>query len=135
MKITGFTSLLEASYGKLPVTSNSLLNGIRIKNDDTWYLVGQACRNLGRNPHRLVNASPDEVDYSVLFLAALLNATKNSSERISLTLGFPYSTFNMYKGMAERFSHGRIVSTLEGGYNLHALGNSALVHIKVLSSS
>lgn len=103
MKITGFTSLLEASYGKLPVTSNSLLNGIRIKNDDTWYLVGQACRNLGRNPHRLVNASPDEVDYSVLFHAALLNATKNSSERISLTLGFPYSTFNMYKGMAERF--------------------------------
>lgn len=103
MKITGFTSLLEASYGKMPVTSNSLLNGIRIKNEDTWYIVGQACRNLGRNPHRLVNASPEEVDYAVLFNAALLNATKNSSETISLTLGFPYSTYNMYRGLAERF--------------------------------
>jgi hypothetical protein len=103
MKITGFTSLLEASYGKLPVTSSSLLNGIRIKYEDNWYLVGQACRNLSRNPHRLVNASPEEPDYQVLFLAALLLSTNNSSDRIDLTLGFPYSTYNIYRPVLERF--------------------------------
>ena len=37
------------------------------------------------------------------------------------------------KGIAERYCHKRIVSTLEGGYELHALGRSALAHIKVLS--
>jgi acetoin utilization deacetylase AcuC-like enzyme len=37
------------------------------------------------------------------------------------------------KLIAGRFSHGRIVSALEGGYELHALGRSALAHIKVLS--
>ncbi len=37
------------------------------------------------------------------------------------------------KNVAERFSHGRIVSALEGGYELHALGRSVAAHIKVLS--
>jgi acetoin utilization deacetylase AcuC-like enzyme len=38
------------------------------------------------------------------------------------------------KRIAGKFSHRRIVSALEGGYELHALGRSALAHIKVLSS-
>ena len=38
------------------------------------------------------------------------------------------------KLVAEKHSRGRIVSALEGGYELHALGRSAHAHIKVLSS-
>jgi acetoin utilization deacetylase AcuC-like enzyme len=38
------------------------------------------------------------------------------------------------KGIAEKHANGRIVSTLEGGYELHALARSALAHIKVLNS-
>jgi acetoin utilization deacetylase AcuC-like enzyme len=34
--------------------------------------------------------------------------------------------------VADRHSKGRIVSTLEGGYNLHALAKSAAVHVKEL---
>jgi len=37
------------------------------------------------------------------------------------------------KRKADRFAQGRIASALEGGYELHALGRSALAHIKVLS--
>jgi acetoin utilization deacetylase AcuC-like enzyme len=37
------------------------------------------------------------------------------------------------KRIAAKHSHGRIVSALEGGYELHALGRSAYAHIKVLS--
>lgn len=37
------------------------------------------------------------------------------------------------KRIADKYAHGRIVSVLEGGYELHALGRSALAHIKVLS--
>lgn len=103
MKIVGFTSLLESSYGKLPVTSTNLLNGMRISLDDNWYLVGGACRNLGRNPHRLVNASPEEVDYKVLLHAALLHCSRSTSDRITLSLGFPYSTYNIYRGLAEKY--------------------------------
>jgi acetoin utilization deacetylase AcuC-like enzyme len=37
------------------------------------------------------------------------------------------------KRVTERYAHGRIVSVLEGGYELQALSQSALSHIKVLS--
>jgi len=37
------------------------------------------------------------------------------------------------KELALRHTNGRIVSTLEGGYALHALGRSVLAHLKVLS--
>jgi len=37
------------------------------------------------------------------------------------------------KRIAEKYARGRIVSVLEGGYELPALGRSALAHIRVLS--
>jgi len=37
------------------------------------------------------------------------------------------------KNVAEKHCHRRIVSVLEGGYELHALGRCATAHIKVLS--
>ncbi len=37
------------------------------------------------------------------------------------------------KAVAEKHARGRIVSALEGGYELHALGRSVVAHIKALS--
>jgi acetoin utilization deacetylase AcuC-like enzyme len=37
------------------------------------------------------------------------------------------------KTLAQQYAHGRIVSTLEGGYALSALGRSAAAHIRVLA--
>ena len=37
------------------------------------------------------------------------------------------------KHIAEKHCQGRIVSVLEGGYEMHALGRSAMAHIKMLS--
>ena len=38
------------------------------------------------------------------------------------------------KEIAERYSEGRMVSVLEGGYALHALGRSVVAHIKALGN-
>ena len=38
------------------------------------------------------------------------------------------------KEVADKYAQGRIVSALEGGYELHALGRSVAAHIKVLSA-
>jgi acetoin utilization deacetylase AcuC-like enzyme len=35
--------------------------------------------------------------------------------------------------LAREHAHGRIVSCLEGGYNLSALGRSVVAHLKVLA--
>ena len=37
-------------------------------------------------------------------------------------------------GLADRYAQGRIVSTLEGGYHLSALGRSVVAHIRALSN-
>jgi len=37
------------------------------------------------------------------------------------------------KGVADRFARGRIVSCLEGGYNLSALARSVEAHLRVLA--
>ncbi|MCB2034330.1 MAG: histone deacetylase family protein, partial [Ottowia sp.] len=37
------------------------------------------------------------------------------------------------KGIADRFAKGRIVSCLEGGYNLSALARSVEAHVRVLA--
>lgn len=37
------------------------------------------------------------------------------------------------KRIAEKYAQGRIVSALEGGYELHALGRSAEAHVRVLN--
>ena len=37
------------------------------------------------------------------------------------------------KEIADRYAEGRIVSVLEGGYELQSLGRSALAHLKVLA--
>ncbi|AKJ68673.1 acetylspermidine deacetylase [Pandoraea thiooxydans] len=37
------------------------------------------------------------------------------------------------KAVAQRHAHGRIVSCLEGGYNLSALGRSVVAHLRVLA--
>jgi acetoin utilization deacetylase AcuC-like enzyme len=37
------------------------------------------------------------------------------------------------KAVADRYAHGRIVSCLEGGYNLDALARSAEAHIRALA--
>jgi acetoin utilization deacetylase AcuC-like enzyme len=39
------------------------------------------------------------------------------------------------KQLADRHAAGRIVSLLEGGYALHALGRSVVAHIKALQGA
>lgn len=41
----------------------------------------------------------------------------------------------LIKEVADKHANGHIVSTLEGGYELHALGRSVAAHIKVLSGA
>ena len=54
---------------------------------------------------------------------AMLRLTEADYEWVTLEI----------KRIAEKYAHGRMVSVLEGGYELHALARSALAHIKALS--
>ncbi|ASZ11260.1 ParM/StbA family protein [Chitinophaga pendula] len=98
-----FPSVFETAFGNTENSSKDLLNGLKVKKDNTWYLVGNLAKRGGINPGRVTNASPEEEDYDILFKAAMLNTIDRVQQPISLTMGFPFSTYNVYKTAAEQF--------------------------------
>lgn len=98
-----FPSVFETAFGNTENSSRDLLNGIKIKKGDKWYLIGNLAKRGGINPGRITNASPQEEDYEILFRAALLNVVDKVEQPIALTVGFPFSTYNVYKAAAEQF--------------------------------
>jgi plasmid segregation protein ParM len=98
-----FPSVFETAFGNSENSAKDLLNGLKIKKDNNWYLVGNLAKRGGINPGRITNASPLEEDFEILFKAALLNAEDKLTQPVTLTLGFPFSTYNVYKSAAEQF--------------------------------
>lgn len=98
-----FPSVFETAFGNSENSARDLLNGIKIKKDNAWYLVGNMAKKGGINPGRVVNASPEEEDFDILFKAAIVNTLDKVQQPISITMGFPFSTYNVYKAGAEAY--------------------------------
>ena len=70
----------------------------------------------------------------MLFISAGFDAHREDDLAMMKLVEADYTwVTQQLRQVAERHAGGRIVSLLEGGYNLHALGRSAAVHLKVLS--
>jgi hypothetical protein len=98
-----FPSVIEATFGVSENTANSLLTGTKIKHDNLWFNVGELAKNEGTNPNKVINCSPDERDFEILFKSALLNVAKNVQQPLTLTIGLPFSTYNSYKPILTKF--------------------------------
>ena len=105
MKTTSinFPSVFETAFGNTENSAADQLNGLKVKKGDNWYIVGNLAKKGGINPGRITNASPEEEDYEILFKAALVNVVDKVEKPVSVTLGFPFSTYNVYKTPAEQF--------------------------------
>ncbi len=69
----------------------------------------------------------------MIFISAGFDAhTEDDMSQISLTEADYQWVTEEVKYIADRYSEGRIVSTLEGGYSLSALGRSVVSHLKGL---
>lgn len=125
-----FPSVFESSFGNTENSARDLLNGIKIKNGNNWYLVGNLAREGGLNPHRFINAAADEEDYEILFKAALLNIADSVKQPACVTVGFPYSTYNVYKELAEKFLSKRVFQ-LEYDPNTYQKGPIKKVSVEI----
>jgi len=104
-----FPSVFETAFGNSENSAKDLVNGLKIKKDNTWYLVGNLAKRGGINPGRITNASPMEEDFEILFRSALVAAEDKVTPPVALTIGFPFSTYNVYKSTAEQFLRKRHV--------------------------
>jgi acetoin utilization deacetylase AcuC-like enzyme len=70
----------------------------------------------------------------MLFVSAGFDAHREDDMASLLLVEADYAwVTQQIKAVAERHAKGRIVSMLEGGYNLSALGRSVVAHLKVLA--
>jgi acetoin utilization deacetylase AcuC-like enzyme len=76
----------------------------------------------------------DAFQPQMVFVSAGFDAHRDE-EMASLRLAEPDYTWitEQITAVADKHARGRIVSLLEGGYDLHALGRSVAAHLKVLS--
>ncbi|GAA4313277.1 ParM/StbA family protein [Compostibacter hankyongensis] len=95
-------SVFETSFGNTESSAKDLLNGLKIKKDNAWYMVGNLAKTGGTNPHHITNAAPGEEDYDIFFSAALVSVLEKIQQPLTITVGFPFSTYNVYKAEAEK---------------------------------
>ncbi len=98
-----FPSVFETSFGNTENSAKDLLNGLKIKKDSNWYIVGNLAKKGGVNADRITNASPDEDVYDVLFKACMINIVDKLQQPVCITMGFPLSTYNVYKTLAAKY--------------------------------
>ncbi len=98
-----FPSVFETAFGNMENSAKDLINGLKIKRDNSWYLVGNLAKKNGINAGKVTNAAPTEEDFDVLFKAALINLTGKLTNPVTLTLGFPFATYNVFKPAAEQY--------------------------------
>jgi len=70
----------------------------------------------------------------LLFISAGFDAHRDDDMAMLQLVESDYAWVTMQlKTIADKFAQGRVVSLLEGGYELHALGRSVAVHVKTLA--
>jgi plasmid segregation protein ParM len=95
-----FSSLIENNNSALNNTSADLLNGMKIFHDNQWYICGNLALNEGQSPHKLINSSPNDLDYQLLIKAAMALVAESVEQPVTITTGFPYATYRIYKDIA-----------------------------------
>lgn len=102
MDISVFPSVFESTRAQLNGVSNSLLEGLKIEHNDESYIIGDLALKEGLSPHRLINCAPGELDFELLFRAALLLAQQKAGNNFSLTLGFPFAMYQLHQNTAKQ---------------------------------
>ncbi|GAB3928298.1 ParM/StbA family protein [Mucilaginibacter myungsuensis] len=95
-----FSSLIENNNTNLNNTAADLLNGLKVFHNNQWYICGNLALTEGQAPHKLINSSPNDMDYQLLTKAAMLLVADSVEQPVTITTGFPYATYRIYKDAA-----------------------------------
>ena len=98
-----FPSVFETAFGNTENSAKDLLNGLKVKKGEAWYLVGNMAKRSAINAGRIVNAAPNEEDFDILFRSAMANVLDKVEQPFTVTTGFPLSTYNVYKSAAQQY--------------------------------
>lgn len=107
LKTKSFPSVFETNTAELVDVANGVLDGLKVQVDDDRYIVGDLALREGKAPHKGINNAPSDLDYRLLLRAALLVAhAGGASSPLTITTGFPYSTYKIHRRSAREIIQG-----------------------------
>jgi hypothetical protein len=99
-----FPSVFEEDYRDFEKVADSFLEAMRIVNfKDKSFIVGELALKEGHSPHKFLNSSAEDIDYQLLGLIGLIIATQGTYNKLILTVGFPFTTYQPYRSGAIEF--------------------------------
>jgi len=127
-KTSVFPSVYEETSIVHQKVAESFVDGIKITIDEKRsYLVGNLALTEGAAPHKFLNPSPEEFDYRIISMAALVLATGGKYLKLKVTTGFPFISYLSYKQAA--------LSYLKGEHNIQIdsrpFGGAAIETVKI----
>lgn len=103
-----FPSVYEETFVDHYKVAENFMDGMKIvKFNNHDYLIGNLALSEGVYPHKFLNSSVNDIDYQLLALTSLIIASHGKFERLVLTVGFPYISYNIYKKAAVDFLQGK----------------------------
>lgn len=110
-------SVYESNNIELKNVAQNLITGLKLTLNEQAYIVGDLALSEGKSPHRNINASPDEVDYNLLMQSGMLIASQKLGSPITITMGLPFSTFQLYQDtLKDRYTGEHIIEYNTGTY-------------------
>src|SRR5690625_92713 len=93
-------SVIQSQSSDLINVSRDQISGLKIREGEEEYIIGDLALTEGKNPYKAINSSVEDLDYRLLSKAALLTAAGLVDEPMVITTGFPYSTINLNRKAA-----------------------------------
>jgi len=96
-----FPSIIEGHNTELRQVAPNLINGLKLHEKRRAYVIGNLALTEGVAPHKNINSAPGELEYQLLLKAALLIASNQlGKNKLTITTGFPTSTYHLFREQA-----------------------------------
>lgn len=136
LRTKSFPSVFETNAAELVDVAEDLHKGLKVQVDDQWYVVGGLALREGQVPHKGINNAPSDLDYRLLLRAGLMVAKGGGVDSpLTLTTGFPYSTYRVHHETARDLILGEKQITFDGrpfGRDEHSTTNLDITKVEVI---
>jgi len=107
MNSYSFPSVYERHNSELDTVSNNLINGLKLYLNGEAYIIGNLALSEGLSPHKIINSSPEDLDYNLFLYSGLLLANEKSKNKKRISTGFPFSTYKVNREIAKTIIRGK----------------------------
>src|SRR5690625_5437881 len=91
-------SVIQSQSSDLINVSRDQISGLKIREGEEEYIIGDLALTEGKNPYKAINSSVEDLDYRLLSKAALLTAARSEEHTSNSShVAISYAVFCLKK--------------------------------------